>query len=197
MKNEKRIESCLLFFGLLLSLAPVAHSAAAEVKDISVNGGIQDGKARLVIEALLSGLSADRERLLFATTVQHSMVVARESISHSILLTLDILQGDPKELPLTITDESEITKVSGAGMLDWSVLQEAGVGRTWIPRPRKSDKPDKPITQLTVTVLAEREYKAWGKSVTPLGLAPVPATLGNGFVKVEFAPELDVQPANV
>src|SRR5262245_32960692 len=189
-----KLQIRLLFTSLFLSLAPFAHGAAAELKDISINGGLQDGKARLVIEALLSGLSGDRERVIFTTTLQHSMQVSREAIRHSINATLDILQGDAKELPLTITGDGEITKVTGDGLLDWSVRQETGGGRTLVLRPRKADKP---ITQLVVTILAEREYKSWTKTVTPLSLAPNPPTLGNGFVKVEFAPELDVQATNV
>ncbi|HXJ73791.1 MAG TPA: hypothetical protein VNM37_13110, partial [Candidatus Dormibacteraeota bacterium] len=96
--------------------------------------------------------------------------------------------------PLTITGEGEITKVTGDGLLDWSVRQEPGGGRSLVLRPRKSDKP---ITQLVVNISAEHEYKTWGRSVTPLSLAPAQPALGNGFVKVEFVPELDVQTTNV
>ncbi len=73
---------------------------------------------------------------------------SRATKSHiNIAVTLDILQGDPKELPLTISGEGEIKQVTGEALQDWSIRQEPDGGRTLILRPKKGEKP---LTQLIV-----------------------------------------------
>ena len=85
-----------LAIALPLALAASGHAATTELKDLSINGGLEDGKARLVIEAQLKGLTgADRERLLFATALQHLIHVGRDNLRHTIHATFDILQGEP------------------------------------------------------------------------------------------------------
>jgi len=86
----------------------------AEVKNISVNGGIEEGKARLVIEAALQGLTAaEREKLLYSTTLNQTVQITREKQIHTVAATFDILQGEPKEISLTISGEGEIKSVPG------------------------------------------------------------------------------------
>ena len=64
---------------ILLVLSSLSgHCAQTELKDLSINGGVQDGKARLVIEAQLHGLTGDKDQLLFSTTLQHVWQIARE-----------------------------------------------------------------------------------------------------------------------
>ncbi len=167
-----------------------AAETAAEVKSLSVNGGLEDGKARLVIEAVLKGLSADREKLLFSTALQHTMRVTREKLSHSLVATIDVLQGEPKELTFTIAGEGEILQVSGEGLLDWSVRQETNRARILVLRPRKLEKPGTP---LTVQITAEREWKSLPGAVGPLVLVPTQPALFHGYVQVTAAPDLEVQ----
>jgi hypothetical protein len=180
---------------LLLVLSPslTASAAQAELKDLSLSGGVQDGKARLVIEANLSGLPADKEKLLFATALEHAMQISREKLTHTINARFDILQGEPKELPLTITGEGEIKKVTGEHLQDWSVRQETNGTRTLVLRPRKTEKPP---SQLAVTIVAEREMRAWSRPMQTLALVPAQTALFNGYVKVEVAPEFNAQPTN-
>ena len=97
-----------------------------EIKNPSINGGVADGKLRLLIEGLLHESTADRDKLLFSTALQHSIKVTHDKLVHQLTLTLDILQGDPKELPLTISGEGEIKQVTGEALQDWSIRQEAG-----------------------------------------------------------------------
>jgi hypothetical protein len=177
------MSACLFFSGF------EASSATAELKNLTVNGGLEDGKARLVIEAALNGLQGDKEKLIYATALQHSIKVARDKLSHTITAAIDILQGDPKELTLLINGEGEIRQVTGETLQDWSVRQETNGVRTLILRPRKTDKP---LTQLAVTITAERELKALG-NMTPLTLAPPQPALFNGYVKVESTPDLEAQ----
>src|SRR6185503_1952393 len=93
---------------LLFSVGvPSTRAAQAELKDVSINGGIQDGKARLVIDASLKGLTDDKERLLFATALQHAMRLTRDKLEHKFTATIDILQGEAKELPFTLSGDGE------------------------------------------------------------------------------------------
>ena len=183
--------SLLLWSGLL---AAPADTSTAELKNLSVNGGIEDGKARLVIEAMLNKLPGDQDKAIFATALEHSIRITPEKLTDSIVATLDILQGEPKELPFTITGEGEIRQVTGEALLDWSVRQETNGLRTLVLRPRKTDKP---LTRLTANIVAERELKDWSNPLTPLTLTPAQPALFSGYLKVESAPELQVQPDNL
>src|SRR5688572_14330757 len=192
--GERRSLAALNLAGILLVLFSLSsRGAQTELKDLSINGGVQDGKARLVIEAQLHGLTGDKDKLLFSTTLQHVWQIAREKHTHTIAATLDVLQGEPKEFPLTITGPGEIKKVTGENLQDWSVRQETSGVRTLVLRPRKTDKP---LTQLAVVIVAERELRTWTNPVQPLSFAPPQAALLNGYLKVEIAPELNAQPTN-
>src|SRR6187402_3559411 len=68
---------------LLVLFSLSSYCAQTELKDLSINGGVQDGKARLVIEAQLQGLTADKDKLLFSTTLQHMWQIARERHTHT------------------------------------------------------------------------------------------------------------------
>ncbi len=187
----------LLLISLLLCsglAAAGAASTSAEVKNLSLNGGLEDGKARLVIEAILRGLPGDQDKAVFSTALQHDIKVTRDKLTDSIAATFDILAGEPKELPLTITGEGEIRQVTGAALADWSIRLETNGVRSLVLRPRKADKP---ISQLAVTITAERDFKDWPGSLTPLTLTPAQAALFSGYLKVETTPDLDVQPGDI
>src|ERR1035438_5213912 len=175
-------------------IAGQAASSTAELKNLSVNGGVEDGKARLVIEALLNRLPGDQDKAIFATALEHSIKITPEKLTDSIFATLDILEGEPKELPFTITGEGEIRQVTGEALLDWSVRQETNGLRILVLRPRKTDKP---FTRLTFKIVAERELKSWPNPLTPLTLIPAQPALLSGYLKVESAPELQVQPDQI
>jgi hypothetical protein len=178
-----------LLVPLLSAFAPAAETDA-EIKNPSITGGVADGKVRLVIEGLLNGQPGDKDKLIFATAVQHSIKVTRDKLTHRLAVTLDILQGDPKELPLTILGEGEIRQVTGDGLQDWSIRRDADGARTLILRPEKGEEP---LTQLTVVVTAERELKDGKAPRAIFSLTPPQPALFSGFVRVESAPDLEVQ----
>jgi hypothetical protein len=183
----------LLSFLFCLSLPLAVSSAAdteAEIKKPSINGAATDGKLRLVIEGLLNGQAGDREKLIFSTALNQSIGVAQDKLTSQFAVTIDILQGEPKELPLIISGEGEIKQVNGDALQDWSIRQGPDGARQLILRPKKGDKP---LTQLSVLILAERELKNWKNPLSILTLAPPQPELFHGFVKVESVPELDVQ----
>src|SRR5688572_12274202 len=106
-KNMKRTLAAIMF-------ALVSFGAEkAEVKNISVNGGIEDGRARLVIEAALHGLGTEREKLIYTTALDHVVRITREKQTHTIHANFEILQGEAKEIALTISGEGEIKSVTG------------------------------------------------------------------------------------
>src|SRR5437868_4197174 len=100
------MKTFLFTFITAISLSALhAADTKAELKDLSINGGLQDGKARLVIEAQMKGSSDEHDRILFATELQHSIHLARDVIDHTFVASIEILQGDPRELPFTITGD--------------------------------------------------------------------------------------------
>jgi hypothetical protein len=130
----------------------------AEIKDPAISGGVADGKVRLVIEGLLSGQAADKDKLIFSTSLQHWIKADRDKLTQHLEATFNILQGDAKELPLTITGEGDIKQITGEALQDWSIRQEPNGVRTLLLRPKKGDKP---LTQLAVVIIVERELKSW------------------------------------
>src|SRR5258706_5825821 len=67
-----------------LLVAP-ASGAEAELKDLSINGGIQDRKARLVIETQLHRLTEDKSKSLLSTELQHTTRINRDKHVHTIV----------------------------------------------------------------------------------------------------------------
>ncbi len=174
----------------LFALAPAAETAA-EIKDPAISGGVADGKVRLVIEGLLNGQPGDKDKLIFATAFQHWIKANRDTLRHHIEATFDILQGEAKELPLTISGEGDIKQITGDALLDWSIRQEPGGVRTLILRTKKGDKP---LTQFSVVIIVERELKGWKNPLATFALTPPQPALASGFVRLESVPEFDVQP---
>lgn len=179
---------------LSLGLFPALLAGAAtqvELKNLTVNGGIDEGKAHWVIEANVSGLPGEKERVLFATSLQHLLQISRERQTHTVNATFDILQGDLREIPLTLSGDGEIKKVTGDALLDWSLRQETNGVRSLVLRPRKTDKP---LAQFNVTILAERETRSWSNPVQPLTFLPPHPALFSGYLRVETSADLDAQP---
>ncbi len=173
----------------------------AEVKNISVNGGIEEGRARLVIEAALQGLTAaEREKLLYSTTLNQTVQITRDKQIHTVAATFDVLQGEPKEISLTISGEGEIKTVNGELLQDWSVRQETNGVRALVLRPKRIEKKDKNDpgfpTQLSITITAERATQFSANPQPLLNFAPPNPALFNGYLKIEVTPELNVIPTN-
>ena len=181
--------ACCLWL-TLFTLAPAADTAA-EIKSPAISGGVADGKLKLTIEGVLGGQPGDRDKLIFATGFRHWIKASRDSLHHHIEATFDILQGEAKELPLTISGEGDIRQITGDALLDWSIRQDAGGGRTLILRTKKGDKP---LTQFSVVITAERELKGWKNPLQTFALTPPQPALSGGYVRLESVPEFDVQP---
>ena len=117
----------LAFIASLLPFSAPLGAQEAVIKDPAISGGVADGKVKLTIEGSLAHRAGEKDRVIFSTAVQHSVQVAREKITHSLALTLDILEGEPKELVLAIRVDAEIRSVTGEALLDWSEIGRAHV----------------------------------------------------------------------
>lgn len=181
-----------LLFAMTFACATFAADTTAEIKNISINGGVDDGNARLVIEAKLKGMPEEQAKVIFASTVQHSMNVSFEKITHVIRVQIEVMQGEPKEIPLVVSGAGEVKQVTGDGLLDWSVRQQ-GSNRFLVLRPKKSDRA---LTNLAVMVAAETELDELPKSITPLTLASSQPALSHGYVRVDADVTLNVKAVN-
>jgi hypothetical protein len=187
-----RIAPCLL----LLFLCAIANAPAAtqtEVKNLSLTGGLDDGRAKLIIEADLQGFDGARAKPIYATALQHSLRATLEKFSHTFLLKIDVIQGEPKEFALVLSGEGELRSVTGDRLLDWSLREEAGGSRFLVLRLQPAETP---LTNWLVTVTAETEFKDLPHIVTPLALAsPLPG-LFQGFVRVDGDAALSIAVAS-
>lgn len=184
--HRLRVHACVFLLASLLSpLAPhVSHAAStkAEVKNLALTGGLEDGKAKLIIEADLQGLESARAKPIYATALQHSLRATLEKLSHTFLLKIDVIQGEPKEIALVLSGEGELRSVTGDRLLDWSLREEAGGSRLLVLRPKPGETP---LTNWLVTVTAETELKELPHTVTPLALASPLTGLFQGFARVD------------
>lgn len=184
---------------LLAGISLRAAETRAELTNLSINGGVQDGKARLILEANLTG-SGERGPTLYSTALDHGITVVPGRISHSATATFEILQGQPDELLLTLTGEGEILRVTGDALLDWSVRRETNGLRSLVLRPRKSDKP---LARLTATIMGDevtRPTSPVADEVTKLHslltFSPLHPALFHGHLRITTDPSLDLQPTN-
>lgn len=193
---QARLRACFPWprlLPLLLLTCSSVTGAQSELKDLAVSGGIENGKARITIEGILTGLMGEQQKPVFETAVQETINVGVSRINSKAVATFDILAGNPNELPLTITGEGEIRQVTGDLLQDWGIRQETNGTRTLVLRPRKSEKPP---GQLSVTITADHELKDVPAQWQPLTLTPPQPALFNGYIKIDFAPELSVQAQN-
>lgn len=164
------------------SLAAADAPVQADVKSVSLTGGISDEKARLVIEADLRGVGGDRLAPIFASTIEQAVRVGLEKLSHTARLSLEVLQGQPKEFAFTLTGEGRVLNVTGDQLQDWSLRELAGGGRQLVLRPKPAEGA---ASNLTFTVTAETELKTLPATLTPLAFAAAMPTLAHGFVTFE------------
>ena len=164
-----------------------------ELKNLSLNGGIEDGKARLIIEGFLNGSHGDKQRAIFATSLEQSIKISQDAITQSINATFNVLEGNPGEFALTLSGQGEIRQVTGKELQDWSMRQETNNIRTLVLRRIKSYKP---AAQFLVNITAESELKD-ATTATPLSLIPTQPALLSGYVKIDSTPELLVQAGDI
>src|SRR4051812_30976922 len=142
----KRILTLLL--GTFVSIA----AETVDIKNVSVSGVVPEGRARIVIEGFQTG-APEREKLLYSTTLNHVVQITPEKQTHTINATFEILQGEPRELALTMGGDGEIKSVIGEMLQDWSVRQETNGTRALVLRTHKGEKA---LTSFAVTIVAER-----------------------------------------
>jgi len=175
---------------ILLSLFFIAQFASgvessAELKNLSLSGGIDQGKARLVIEGWLNGPD-QQQKSAFATIAQQSIRVDPTRLSQIIELSIDVVSGTPQDFAFTISGEGEIRQVTGELLQDWSIRQQENGTRTLVLRTKKTEKP---VSQLSFKVAAENQNQIHepGTVLKPLVLVPPIPALFNGYVKIDYA----------
>ncbi len=170
----------------------LAADTTAEIKNLTINGGLDDDKARLVIEAKLKGIGAET-KLIFATAVQQHIHASFEKLTHSFRVDVDVIQGDPKEIALVLSGDGDVRQVTGDGLQDWSVRQQGGGSRFLVLRPRRGELV---VTNLAVKVIAETELSDLPKTVVPLAIGSSQPALAHGYVRVDADSTLSVRSVN-
>src|SRR5512145_2814290 len=135
----------LLFALVAVTTLSSAAEQSDELKGPLVSGSIEDGKARLIIEGWLGG-PPSRDRGVFATRLEHFIRIGPDRATQKISRTLDILEGTPSEVTLTLSGEGDIREVTGESWLrDWSIRQETNGTRTLVLRLRKRESVEKKL----------------------------------------------------
>ncbi len=186
----------LLAAGSLLVPRIQAAETQASLKDLTLQGGLGDGKARLVIEAHLDPSVAGRQPLIYATRLEQAMQVNRTQLVHAVTAKFDILQGDPKELVLTVVGDGEIRDVAGEALQDWSIRKTPEGARLLVLRPRQKENEPKPGAIEVKIKAAQQVPDAFGR-VDALTFTPPQPALFHGDIVVRSAEELAVKPGDV
>src|SRR4051812_32570940 len=80
--------------------------------------GLKEGKVRVTIEGDLGVKDGTKEAVIFSLGVEQRVKVARSKVMQHLQAKLDVLQGVPKEMELTVTGEGEIKQVTGELLQD-------------------------------------------------------------------------------
>lgn len=166
---------------------------SAELKDVSISGGVDQGKARLVIEGWLGG-SGEQQPSAFAVGLEHSLRVEREKLTATIVTRINVLAGTPSEFPIELAGGGEIKQVTGEGLQDWSIRQSTNGNRTLVLRVRT---PSGETNGFVFVVTAEQELKGLPATLTPLTLSASRRMLLSGYLGIASAADLSAQPDNV
>jgi hypothetical protein len=179
MKTQYTLPRLVCIFATLL--LGTTGVRTAELKDVSVSGGVEQGKARLIIEGWLNGTAGDQQKSAFTVRLEHSIRIERERLNASILARIDVLTGTAAEFPLAIIGEGEIRNVTGEGLQDWSIRQETNGTRTLVLRPRA---PARDTNSFAFKISAEQELRSLPATIHPLALTAPRHGLFSGFISI-------------
>jgi hypothetical protein len=185
----------LVFLTLTLPATPWARAADLTInsalKQLSVNGELNEDQARIVIKAVLQGLDPASDKVIHATSARQAIHVSRDELRQQISLRLDAWQGQLKEVAFAIAGEGVIREVSGDGLRAWSIRQETDGTRSLVLRFEEGKEPRRAFAG---AVLIEMPLKTLPARITPLTLTPEQPALFHGYVRVDVGAELAAEP---
>ena len=172
-------------------VAPLSARAqqAAEVEKIAVHGEAGPDGGSLVISATLKKPGEEKEKLIYATRVEHTLSVQRERLDHVFALTVDVIQGRPEELVFPLIGKGTVREVEAAGLASWSVRRDTDGAWALVLRLVESKEP---LKRLEARVKADTEYAGdqLPRGLAPLSIRPSDPALFNGVVRIEGGPGL-------
>ena len=176
-----------------LSSAGAAEKAAQEeLKNATIEGRFDGEKGRLVIQAEFGTGGERGERTIYAASFLHAIRATRDALRHEVLVKIEVLQGTPREIQIPLSGEGSILQVTGEVLEDWSVRQTSTNSRSLIVRLKKSDKV---MPSFGFRIEAETLIKSVPASFASLLFTTEQPALANGFVRVDFERDLEVQPS--
>ncbi|MCB1126292.1 MAG: hypothetical protein KDM81_07340, partial [Verrucomicrobiae bacterium] len=170
----------------LAGLTPLPANAqqAADVERIAVNGEAGPDGGQLVISATLKPPGGEKEKLIYATRVEHTLSAQREQLDHLFALTIEVIQGRPEEYVLSLVGQGTVTGVEAEGLANWSVREDTDGTRALVLRLVESKEPVKPFAA-RVKAVTEYAGKQLPRGLVPLTLRPADPSLFNGAVRID------------
>lgn len=162
---------------------------AFEVKGATVEGGLEGGTARLVIQADLAGLGMAKEPGLWSARIQHHLRVERERFRHRFVVDVEALRGGLGEVELPLGGVGTIEAVTGEGLESWSVRLTTNGVRSLVLRTGSGEKV---VTSIRVEVTGAHPVTGLGVVTEGLNLSALAPALGSGSVLVEWPAGLAV-----
>lgn len=185
-------------WSVIVACGFAAHEPTAiEVKKISVDGAVDEEKARLVIEADLKGLTRVQRKALYATAIQNRVRVSPSIVSQDIRFSVEVIEGDPKEIVFALGGNGEVRNVTGENIESWSIRWSTGGVRRLQLHLGKTEPRQ---TTFTGQILVETTFSQIPSEVTVLSVVAEPVALSQGYIRIDAEPGLDVdvsQPAGL
>lgn len=160
-----------------------------EVRRATLNGQLDGDKARLVIEADLSGLGAAARPAVYGANFEQHLEVCAGEIRQRVQVQVEALQGELRELVFALAGTGEVREVTGEGLADWA-LRQTPAGRQLVLRLQRGEAPVKKFAGAWSAVTPLPELPA---TVQPLTFATEPALLAGGYLRVDAPPEWAVE----
>lgn len=180
----------LLLGSGLLSLCAADVPLSTEVQDLAFEGGVSNGQPRVVIQALLKGMSEEKKPLVYVCALHHTIQATALQLNHTLHATFDLRQGEAGEIVLAVAGAGLIKSVTGTNLLFWSLRTETNGTRSLVLLPARAEKPWK---QMSVVITAETPLENLPATVPPLALSAPEAALFQGFLRVVAPAGLAVQ----
>ncbi len=181
----------LLFGGGWFPAIGAEPAVQADIKNAAIEGKFDGEKGRIVIQAEFGSAGDPRDRSLHTASILHAIRASRDGLRHEAVVNVEVLHGTPRELLLPLSGEGAILRVTSEVLEDWSIRQSSTNSRSLVLRLKKSDKP---LTSFACRIHAETPCKSLPASTTSLLFTTEPPALTTGLVRIEFDPDLDVQP---
>ncbi len=129
------------------------------------------------------------EKLIYSAKLSATIEVQAKQYVQTHNIKVQVLQGELKELQLTVTGTGNLTNVTGTGVAEWGIKRNAKGERVLVV---VADEKQKKLKAWNLKVSSQFEFGDYTAKFSPLVLAPRDAALYDGQLDIKSVPEVQM-----